>query len=647
MGKRNTKIKIVSNMARMIGTCLLAFLSGLLIFVAGYGVSFRYFWLDELSSLEEASLTTVEQYKSKVEGYSAIEELTFPSYMDMQAGRAFLSDADTRSDCLVKMKWFHILEQSLSFRGVNRLTQLAHRNGFVCYFSDEFHSYRMAIKSVPYFFTSVSGLEKREPQDWVKKADPAYPYKDGGYFLQEETTYGYQVVFEVSNEKAAGFMKLEYDMESHMHNRVLYMENKEIYNYDRALETILSVTGNYHPVTTREEKLILEADALPENIGIETVLEGHPYELMKCKWKHSDVYIDKIGVYESTLVINGRELPFSVVVQDTLAPTVCENEYIFFEGDYVEAKWLEQNCFEDVSLPVKVSLQNGEEKYLVDKKAVQDGVLQIPLTVEDAKGNRTVCCVNLHVYDNEDLPEWYRFFMDMEDETLLKRVRMGELEELKEEYLDVGEDYLEEMLSDAVSGYKKAIRKDLDIQIEGKNWYGYEMMEFYAGIDSLPDSILDSYVVNNWKVSLKDEILYLGEMECAGITYYIDNEIVITSYYDVPYSFRATIVHEMGHFADWKLAFLPRDDEELEEYMADVRADMGLTEEQVQKWREEGCDYDSYYSEYMSGGYRNYSVIYTEEFFADSFYFYCVYPEKMKSLYPYVYQRMEELFEMN
>lgn len=639
-GKTGKKKRKLTIWARMIGTCLLAFASGLFLFVFLYLFSQKYFWIDFLEQWNYASASTVINIQSSLEEYSVLEEVSFPEMMRLEIGRAVYRDMNTRGNHLLVMKNLAGKETRYSFSGVNKLTQSAHRNGEVLILSDDFQSYHLAIKTIPSFYPDIALLELRKKNQWIRKADPEFPYKEEGFFVQEVTESGYQVVFEVEGESDKGFLKLEYDLQSNRLNRFLYLENKAVYSEIRAKETIYSATGSV-PALTQKEELTLELDRMPETMDITMVLDGHPFELMQFVWKKSNVR-NKLGIYETEIVMNGESVSCKVSVCDTLAPQFRKNEYIFFEGDQIDTAWLAKNCFEDVSLPVSVSFVDSKQEETITPEAVSEGICKVLVCVTDAEGNSAEIEVPLTVYDNKDLPEWFRFFMDYDDEALLQRIRKGELESIKSEYFNTYMDgHWDDMYEEAVAGYKTAVRKNLDIRIEGEEWYGYRLMEVYAGINDIPEFLLDSYIEDEWQINLYDGELLLGDMECAGITHYFDQKIEMTSYYDKPYSFRATMLHEFGHYVDWYYDFDIRSDEELSDYLEWKRDDFGLTREEVEQWYLEGCTDDPYGFEH--GDYRHYSVVYVEEFFADSFFFYCAYPEKLSKEYPHIYAKVEEI----
>lgn len=643
-GKKVTPKRKFTILARILGTCLLAFTSGVLLCTVIYFLTQKYFFLDLCEQWMYASSSKVLSVESPLEEYSVLEEISFPEIMQLKAGRAVYKDMNTRGNHLLVMKMHSGKEVRYSFSGVNKLVSYAHRNGEGLVLTDEFQSYRMAIKDAPCLYPNVAWLERRTQKQWITKADPAFPYKENGYFSQEETQDGYRVILEVEGESDTGFLKLEYNLATNRLHRFLYLENKAVYSPERAKETILSATASVS-ATMQKEDVCLELDCMPTELDITMVLDGHPYEMMQAEWKNSNVKA-KEGIYETEVLLNGEIFTHQVTVGDSVAPQYLPNEYIFFEGDRIDTNWLAENCFEDVSLPIYVSYADSNQEEIITADDAAKGVCNVMVCVTDAKGNCDELNVALTVYDNKDLPEWFRFFMDYDDKELLQRIRKGELEEVKNEYFGTYmENHWDDMYDEAVAGYKTAVRKGLDIHLEGEAWYGYPLMEVYAGINDIPTDLLDSYIENGWQINLYDGELLLGEMECAGITYYGEQKIDMTSYYVKPYSYRATFLHEFGHYVDWHYDFEIRSDEEFKEYMDAKRTDFGLTKEELEQWYSEGCIGDLYQFEY--GDYRHYSVVFVEEFFADSFFFYCAYPEKLENEYPDVYNKIEDLLETN
>lgn len=639
MRKKKRKLTIL---ARMLCTCLLAFVMGFVLFTIVYLFSQKFFFIDILEDWNYASQTKVIRAHSFLEDYSVLEKYSFPEKMKLEVGNAVYRDMNTRGNHLIVTMDLFGKKDRITFSSVNKVLSRAHRNGEVLLFVDEFKSYHMAVKSAPCFYPDTFFLRNRGKRTWIAKADPKFPYKEEGFFIQEETEAGYQVIMAVEGETDAGYLKLEYDLENNRLYRFLYLENKVVYSETRAKDTICSATGCINELQ-RKDCLVLEADKMPESMEIDMVLDGHPFEMMQCSWRKHEI-MPEIGVYQTKLMINNEEFVQEVEVRDTTAPQYCESDFIFFEGDKIDLAWIEEQCFEDVSLPVSVSFSNPNQERVVTAEKVKDGVLSVPVLATDANGNSAEYDLSFRVYDNKDLPEWFRFFMDSEDEDLLQRVRCGEMEVIRTEYFETYEEgHWEEMYEEAVEGYKTAVRKNLDIRIEGKEWYGYPLMEVYAGIHDIPDYLLDSYIENGWCINLCDGELLLDDMACAGITFYGEQKIDMTSYYERAYSFRATMIHEFGHYVDWYYDFEIRNDEELREYLVWKREDFGLSEEEVNEWFLEGCVGDPY--EFIYGDYRHYSVVLVDEFFADSFFFYCAYPEKFEAEYPHIYRKIDEMVE--
>lgn len=630
--------------ARIILTCLGSCATAVLILLVLFTTTKNCFWMSPLSYLMADSDLRIQNRSGRIEGYSGIGTASYPWYLHTEIDQAYLSKNDSRSHNIVISQFGNKEKELFSFTGVNSLTEKCYRNHLICLLSDEEEKYRLVGRSMPGGFGETRLLSLRSEKAWKRQTDSAYPYLENGYFHAGETPEGYEVLMEVGDEISKGFLKLEYVYEEHKLYRFMYLESNEVYDEARAKDTIASVTGVKNEIRFKQDVLILETDDMPAQMGVDLFLEGAPYDLMCISWQTAGLHNTKIGKYVTKLEMNGQEQEYEVIIQDTKAPVPCESDAVFFVGDMIQAEWLAANCFEDFSLPVTVQFTDGSETYQIPDKAFENNEMFLSVQATDSLGNSAEREVCLKLYEYSDLPEWYRFFIDPDDTELQERIRKGELDDIKEEFFGEGRcEDMEASLESAINGYKKGIRCDLQVHLDGPNWYGHELVAFYDAINLLPDSVLEAFAENNWSFELRDTELWLDEMECAGITYYADNEIEITSKFSDYEELRATSLHEIGHFFDWDSAFIVSFDEETEAIRYQIAEKFGYSEAELLEWRLNGCGEDPFYYRYLEGGYRKYSLVYSEEFVADSFYFFCAHPEKMQREYPLIYQKIDEL----
>lgn len=609
----------------------------------------KSFFVDTFSTLAKGSSLRAIQRTSYLPEFDLLAVSEFRFYMSTEIELAYYAEEDTYSEQRLTLYEPLNEPQVFTYRGLNRLANCGYRNFLGALFQDEYGNYRIAIRTIPLFFQTKDKLKLRTKEEWLKQTDSEYPYVENGIFCKEETQNGYRVYYEVGNETEHGFFKVEYDCVNHKMYRFLYLEANSLYNRERAEITISSVDVGTQEIVFLSDELVLEVDDMPDEIGIELFLDGEPWDMMQVNWRTFGVKKDKIGTYDTTLIIDGTEYVYPVVVQDTLAPEPLETDFILFPGDIVESDWIASSCFADYSAPVSVSFADGSDSYTVPEDVGDKNEIGLWVNVTDELGNTSMCEVEFSLYEPGDLPEWFLFFLDAEDETLLESVRKGELEEIKQTYLfqylyDEAENG-DQILSSAISGYKKVVRNDIEVIQDGEEWYGHELMAFYSALDYLPDEVLTSYGEKDWAFRLRDGELKLGELDCAGITYYHLREIEITSLYADFWDLRATTIHEVGHFADSNEQYVSKRDEQIEEFREEIVVEFGLTEEYLEQWREEGYPSDPFYWQFRNGGYRQYSCSVSEEFFADSFYFYCMYPDIMEAEYPQIYEKMDEIFE--
>lgn len=614
-----------------------------------FQLTHKSFFIETFSSLAKQTTFRVMPRSSILPEYNSLVVAMLPFDMTTEIELACYVEEDTYSEQRVTMHKPLGEPQVFCYRGLNKMADYGYRNFLGALFQDEHGNFKLAVRTMPGLFLTQDKLKERTKEDWLKQADSKYPYVENGVFFTEETELGYRVFFEVGNESERGFLKVEYDCSGRKIYRFLYLEALSLYNQERAQETISSVMIGTQEISFLSEELVLEVDDMPEDIGIELFLEGAPWDLMQVRWSSYPVKTDKIGTYQTDITIDDVTQTYQVVVQDTLAPEPLDTDCILFVGDFLEADWVASNCFSDYSAPVSVTFTDGSDIYTIPEDAGDKNEIGLWVNVTDSLGNTSMCEVEFKLYEQSDLPEWLLFFLDTEDETLLESVRKGELEEIKQTYLfdylydenDIGE----EVLNSAISGYKKVVRNDIEVIQDGEAWYGHELMAFYSAMDYLPEEVLTAYGDKDWAFRLTDGELKLGELECAGVTYYHLREIQITSLYSDFHDLRATTIHETGHFADSNERYVSNRDEQLEDFREAIAMEFGLTEEYLAQWEDEGYPYDPYYWEFRNGGYRQYSFSKPEEFFADSFYFYCMFPDIMEAEYPQIYEKMEELFE--
>ncbi len=613
-----------------------------------FQLTHKSFFIETFSSLAKQTTFRVIPRSSILPEYNSLAVANLPFDMTTEIELAYYTEEDTYSEQRVTMHTPLGEPQVFCYRGLNKMADYGYRNFLGALFQDEYGNFKLAVRSMPGLFLTQDILKERTKEEWLKQADSKYPYVENGVFYTEETELGYRVFFEVGNETERGFLKVEYDCSERKIYRFLYLETVSLYNQERAQATISSVMIGTQEISFLSEELVLEADDMPEELGIELVLEGAPWDLMQVKWSSYPVKTDKIGTYQTKLTIDGTDYSYPVVVQDTTAPKALDSKYVFFAGDVVEAEWLALYCFTDYSLPVSVTFADGADTYIVSEDATSDNKPDLWVNVTDALGNTAQLNVEFELYEKTDLPEWFLCFLDTEDETLLDIVRRGEMESIKQTYL-IDNLYLESddseaVLKSAIAGYKKAVQNNIDIIQDGDEWYGHELMSFYAALDMLPSEILEAYGEKDWSFRLCDGELKMDDLNCAGITYYHLKEIQITSMFSDYLDLRTTTLHEVGHFADSCERFVSRRDKQIDELRKEVAKELGYTEEELSEWKEAGYPDDPYYRQFRNGGYRKYSLSMPQEFFADSFYFYCAYPDIMEENYPKIYGTLHELF---
>lgn len=638
---RRKKTKIFLFILRIVLICTGFFAMELACFLLLFLLTSKMFAVDTVSCFATQNALKSQYQLLDLAEYYGSAEVNPVWYQKMYAELVYFKKQDTRSFISIQNRTLLGNKKLFSFQGVNKIMETSYRNAFVSYFADERKQYQMTQRSMPGGFGGSFLLNLRSRKSWEKQAPFSYPHKQNGYFEKGMLNDCYYVIIEVEGNGKHGFLKLEYELNSLHLNRFLYLEAGEIYNESRAMATIASATAVYQPVKLKKESLTFEIEELPDKLTLDMILSGEPNDLIKANWDRSLVKLNEIGVYETSVTFNDTMHYIDVTVQDTIAPKVIKTEYRFFVGEEVSADWLSEYAFSDLSMPIVVRFQDGADSYQITNEDAKDDSMLLSVSATDACGNTIDTEISILLYKNSDLPVWYQYFYDQENEVNKEHVRNNELLRLKKDLLY---ECSEAEIESAIEGYRKSIRHELDVKIVGDEWYGHELVAFYDSLNSIPEYIIEGYAENDWTFCLTDAELWLDDFSCAGITYYSDYQIDITSLYNNYEDLRATTIHEIGHFYDWMIGFEGRYDAELPSNMESVKSEIDYGDEDLQTWREEN-KYDYAYEDFVEGGYRIYSLTNPEEFFADSFYFYCMYPDKMRSVYPEIYGNLDQMIQ--
>lgn len=199
----------------------------------------------------------------------------------------------------------------------------------------------------------------------------------------------------------------------------------------------------------------------------------------------------------------------------------------------------------------------------------------------------------------------------------------------------------EEIYEKARNGYNKLQKHKIKVKYLDV-WQPPELIMFYAGIDCLPEYVLKDYVKQGWKLILSDANLkkkYDTEIEAAGVTVYGEKLIEVVSCDDLSY-IDNTVIHEMGHyvdFSDWENTWKCYSEDE-----SRFKSLYRRIEKKEQGGKEWQADSEDLLRELTSLYYDPYSFTAEGEFFADSYFFYVLYPEELKAKYPEVYAYIDE-----
>ncbi len=532
----------------------------------------------------------------------------------------------------------------IEWHGVRKMCTYLSEDDKMLTFTDENADFLLRISA-----KKSGGIRKDNPGNkqknwWLRQIKGDFTYPENGYFAVESAKTLCTAVIEVASERYSGFYKLEYHLDADVTFVFLYLEEISIYDKARAKGTIESMNALEEELRLKRDECRIEIDAEDKRLFKEDVLQGSFFDIASCVWENDSVNTEICATADTRILFGQEEMDLPVIVQDTVAPRAVEKERLLFEGDVPDAEWFEgMNCLTDASGPVKVNSVKLKESVLTPDA---NETLLYEVEAEDSAGNVANCEFSFKVVSYGDLPIWFAF-LDQTDETVMERVRNGELKELEEEYFAnsyYSSDSLD--LKAAESGYKKAVCHHIDVEVESEEWYGAALAAFYEGLDTLPENMLQEYGEQNWGFYLCDEPLILDELECAGITHYSEELIEITL--NCMYGYRdilSTTMHEAGHFIDWNLGFESVGNDVLMEQMKNVclLEEYGMDPERMNDYYDE--EQDVLYHNYTEGGYRYYSFTSSSEFFADSVYYYCEFPEEMQRECPEIYTYIKECLE--
>jgi len=541
----------------------------------------------------------------------------------------------------------------VEWTGISSLGEKIGRFGSLIMISDAEEEHQLYARVMPGGFLGKEFTDSFSKMRWTSMADPIIPYKKDGYFHHSSTDELTEVVFEVQNLKEHGYVKIILDYDKHLMYRFLYVENQDVYSNNRALKTAESLKCPEEAIRMLAEETVIEMDDGVTKLCLEDYMEGCPYFLAKCEWNTYQVDLDVPGTYELDITCGDREFIHQVTVQDTKAPTLKKtSDMKLFYGDIISTELLMGLCeVKDASEPVEFKILSAKDEITVSDALMANGKASIPVIVTDAQGNSLETELVFDVITNGDMPEWYQFFYaeapEEEAAWIREYIRSGVSEDeliMNLFYYDSLEE-AKQVLAEAVKGYKNAYYCGLldNIDIEDAAWYGEELVGFYAGLGLMPEEVLRKYDSLQWTVRLCEDKLYLGDMECAGITYYGEKTIHITSDCGGTEWQRTTTIHEFGHFVDSAFYNYRSDGKVMTDAKNKAMESYHITEEFMDEWRSTVNNYDKLYYEYEDGGYRYYSFSQPAEFFADSFYFYCAHKEELKERFPDVYWEMQRI----
>ena len=327
-------------------------------------------------------------------------------------------------------------------------------------------------------------------------------------YERTEEEDGLRVLYSAENKEWSGYVTFWYDYATERIYEAIYIEYKESYNSDRALELIRSVSY----VDSQLEQKVFELTAEfgePFSLYAGDIFEGNILSLSRMSARAEKEFT--VGENSLYFLNEGKEYQITLNMVDTTPPVITykggENAVQYFMLDEeLDAKELAAAIFEasDASGTVEVSFADGRKQVVITEGEFgSESLTEVGLKVKDSSGNTRETVVYPAVLERDRIPEWYYvFFEERVDKKSVSRLRsvLTDTSYQPEEYLQawykaggIRLSISNESMEQALQGYRRAEESGLKVAVSDTVQPGEDVL-FYAQLNLVPEELLHRYI---------------------------------------------------------------------------------------------------------------------------------------------------------